>query len=51
MTTAADRQAVKAYMSALGKKGGKAKGKRKARDPEHYARLAEMKRKAARARK
>lgn len=37
-------KAVTAYMAALGSKGGKAKGKSKARDPEHYKRLADMKR-------
>jgi hypothetical protein len=36
--------AVRAYMGALGKKGGKASGARKARSPEHYKRLADMKR-------
>jgi hypothetical protein len=36
---------AKAYMAAIGSKGGKAKGKRKARSKEHYERLAAMKRK------
>jgi hypothetical protein len=35
--------------ATIGAKGGKATGKRKARDPAHYKRLADMKR--ARARK
>ena len=34
---------VKAFLSEMGKKGGKASGPRKARSPEHYKRLAEMK--------
>lgn len=38
-------KAVRDYMAALGKKGGETKGKSKARSPEHYARLADMKRK------
>jgi hypothetical protein len=37
-------KAVTDYMATLGSKGGKAKGTRKARDPEHYKRLADMKR-------
>jgi hypothetical protein len=37
-------KAVTDYMAKLGSKGGKAKGKAKARDPEHYKRLADMKR-------
>jgi hypothetical protein len=37
-------KAVSAYMGSLGKKGGKAAGARKARSPEHYKRLADMKR-------
>jgi hypothetical protein len=36
-------KAVSAYMAAIGaeggKKGGTAKGKRKARPPEHYAKM------------
>jgi len=38
---------ARAALAAIGSKGGKAKGKRKARSPEHYKRLADMKRKAA----
>lgn len=38
-------RAVSDYMAAIGAKGGKTKGKRKARSPEHYERLAAMKRK------
>lgn len=34
-------------MAALGSKGGQTKGKAKARDPEHYKRLADMKREKA----
>jgi len=37
-------KAARDYMAQLGSKGGKAKGARKARDPEHYERLAAMKR-------
>jgi general stress protein YciG len=37
-------KAARDYMAAIGSKGGKAKGKAKARDPEHYKRLADMKR-------
>jgi hypothetical protein len=37
-------KAVRDYMASLGSKGGGAKGKSKARDPEHYKRLADMKR-------
>jgi len=36
--------AAKAYLAKIGSKGGKAAGKRKARPPEHYKRLADMKR-------
>lgn len=38
-------KAAKAYLAAIGSKGGKAKGKRKARSAAHYERLAAMKRK------
>ena len=41
-------KAVRDYMAALGSKGGKTRGKAKARDPEHYKRLADMKRAKAR---
>lgn len=38
-------KAVSAYMAKIGaeggKKGGTAKGKRKARDPEHYRKMVE----------
>jgi hypothetical protein len=34
------------YLAAIGSKGGKAKGKRKARSKAHYERLAAMRRKA-----
>jgi hypothetical protein len=37
--------AARAALAEIGRQGGKAKGKRKARSPEHYARLAAMKRK------
>jgi hypothetical protein len=37
-------KAVTAYMAKLGKKGGKARGPAKARDREHYRRLADMRR-------
>jgi hypothetical protein len=37
-------KAVTDYMAKLGSKGGKAKGKAKSRDPEHYKKLADMKR-------
>jgi hypothetical protein len=40
-------KAVSAYMAGLGSKGGKAKGPAKARDPELYKRLADMKKAAA----
>lgn len=40
-------KAQRAALAAIGAKGGKAKGKRKARSPEHYQRLADMKRVAA----
>jgi hypothetical protein len=29
------------YLASIGSKGGKAKGKRKARSPEHYAKMVE----------
>jgi hypothetical protein len=42
-------KAVSAYMAAIGaeggKKGGTAKGKRKARSPEHYRKMAEARKK------
>lgn len=40
----AARAALKALLAANGAKGGRAKGPVKARSPEHYRRLAEMKR-------
>jgi hypothetical protein len=47
-------KAVRDYMAAIGaeggKKGGTAKGKRKARSPEHYAKMVEA-RKAKREKK
>lgn len=39
------KPAVSEYMAAIGAKGGKAKGKRKARDPEHYRRMVEARNK------
>jgi len=36
---------VKDYLAKIGSKGGKAKGPSKRRSPEHYERLAAMKRK------
>lgn len=36
---------VKDYLAKIGSKGGKTKGPSKARSPEHYKRLAAMKRK------
>lgn len=44
-------KAVTAYMAKLGSKGGKATGKAKARDPEHYKLLADMKRAKAKEKK
>lgn len=38
---------IKDYLAKIGSKGGKAKGPSKARSPEHYKRLADMKRKKA----
>ena len=35
---------MRKYLAAIGSKGGKTTGKSKARDPEHYKRLADMKR-------
>lgn len=43
-------KAVRDYMAALGSKGGQATGAAKARDPEHYKRLADMRRAKAAAR-
>lgn len=43
-------KAVRAYMAALGSKGGQATGAAKARDPEHYKRLADLRRAKAAAR-
>jgi hypothetical protein len=37
-------KAQRAALAAIGSKGGKATGKRKAQSPEHYQRLADMKR-------
>jgi hypothetical protein len=42
-------KALRAYMAALGSKGGKATGERKARDPAHYKKLADMRRAKAKA--
>ena len=39
------RSAVSEYLAAIGSKGGKATGKRKARDPEHYRKMVEARRK------
>jgi hypothetical protein len=36
-------------MAVLGSKGGQVTGKRKARDPAHYKRLADMRRAKAKA--
>ena len=44
-------KAVADYMAAIGSKGGKAKGSVKKRPADHYKRLADMKRAAAKARK
>lgn len=38
-------RAVSDYMAQIGKKGGEAKGKRKARSPEHYAKMVAARRK------
>lgn len=46
----AARAALKALLAANGAKGGRATGSAKARSPEHYRRLAEMKRAKAKAR-
>jgi hypothetical protein len=35
---------LREYLAKIGAKGGKADGERKARDPEHYARLAKLNR-------
>jgi len=35
---------ISKYMAKIGRKGGKAKGAAKRRSPEHYERLASMKR-------
>lgn len=43
----ADEIAARAYLAKIGAKGGKASGEVKARDPEHYKRLAKMKAAAA----
>jgi hypothetical protein len=45
-----DEIAARAYLARIGAKGGRATGEAKARDPAHYKRLADMKRKAAKAR-
>jgi len=42
------RAALKELLAANGAKGGKTKGAVKARSPEHYRRLADMKRAKAR---
>lgn len=36
------------YMATIGSKGGQATGSRKARSPEHYAKLAAEKKRVAR---
>lgn len=38
---------ARAAIAAIGRKGGQTKGSTKRRSPEHYARLAAMKRKKA----
>lgn len=38
-------KALSDYMAQIGKKGGEAKGKRKARSPEHYAKMVAARRK------
>ena len=38
-------KSVREYLARIGKKGGEAKGKRKARSPEHYARMVAARRK------
>lgn len=50
MTSKALREAARAYMAQIGAKGGKTKGESKARPPEHYKRLADMRRAKAKAR-
>lgn len=42
------KSAVKEYLATIGSKGGKATGQRKARSPEHYAKMVKA-RKAKRA--
>jgi hypothetical protein len=36
---------VREYLASIGSKGGKAKGKRKARSPEHYRKMVEARKK------
>lgn len=43
-------KALRKHMAALGAKGGQTTGAAKARDPEHYKRLADMRRAKAAAR-
>ena len=38
-------KAVSDYMAQIGRKGGEAKGPRKARSPEHYAKMVAARRK------
>jgi hypothetical protein len=38
---------VKEYLAEIGSRGGKAKGKRKARSPEHYAKMVAARKKKA----
>ena len=44
-------KAVAAYLAAIGSKGGKASGPRKARSPEHYKAMAAKSAEAKRKRK
>jgi hypothetical protein len=43
-----EKKEVREYLASIGSKGGKAKGKQKARSPEHYAKMVAA-RKAKRA--
>ena len=40
-------KAISDYLAGIGSKGGKAKGARKARSPEHYKKLGELHRQRA----
>lgn len=42
-------KAVSEYMASIGQRGGEAKGARKTRDPEHYRKMVEARRKKKRA--